>query len=64
LGWSRKLENHRHAVAIFVAAHNFVKRHTTLGCTPAVGAGLTDHDWSVKELFQVVSEYQVKVISQ
>jgi len=39
LGWSRKLENHRHAVAIFLAAHNFVKRHSTLGCTPAVGAG-------------------------
>jgi IS1 family transposase len=60
LGWSRKLANHRHAVAIFVAAHNFVKHHTTLGTTPAVGAGLTDHEWSIEELFEAVAEYHVK----
>jgi hypothetical protein len=59
LGWSRKLANHRYAVAIFVAAHNFVKHHSTLGTTPAVGAGLTDHKWSVEELFRAVSQYQV-----
>lgn len=50
LGWSRKLTNHCHAVTIFVALHNFVKVHRTLGCTPAVGAGLTDHAWTVEEL--------------
>jgi len=50
LGWSRKLDNHRAAVSLFVAAHNFCKVHTTLGCTPAVGAKITDHDWSVEEL--------------
>ena len=50
LGWSRKLDNHRSAVALFVAAHNFCKVHSTLGCTPAVGAKLTDHDWTVEEL--------------
>jgi IS1 family transposase len=61
LGWSRKLENHRHAVAIFVAAHNFVKHHSTLGTAPAVGAGLTDHEWSIKELFQAVSEFEVSL---
>ena len=52
LGWSRKLENHRHSVALFVAAYNFVKVHTTLGCTPAVGAKLTDHNWTIEELLQ------------
>jgi len=54
LGWSRKLANHRHAVALFVAAHNFVKRHSTLGTTPAVGAGLTDHVWSIAELASIM----------
>jgi len=50
LGWSRKLENHRAAVSLFVAAHNFCKIHSTLGCTPAVGAKLTDRVWTTEEL--------------
>ena len=53
LGWSRKLANHRHAVTIFVATHNFCKVHTTLGCTPAQGAGLTDHRCTIEELLQL-----------
>jgi IS1 family transposase len=60
-GWSRKLANHRHAVAIFVATYNFVKHHSTLGTTPAVGHGLTDHVWTVEELFKTVCEYEVSV---
>jgi hypothetical protein len=52
LGWSRKLENHRHSIALFVVAYNFCKVHSTLGCTPAVGAKLTDHTWSVEELIK------------
>src|SRR5208282_4507356 len=36
LGWSRKLENHRNATSLFVAAYNFCKVHSTLRCTPAV----------------------------
>jgi IS1 family transposase len=45
LGWSRTLENHRHAVTVFVCAHNFCKVHSTLGTTPAHGAKLTDAPW-------------------
>jgi hypothetical protein len=52
LGWSRKLENHRAAIALFVAAYNFCKVHSTLGCTPAQGAGLSDHAWTVEELIK------------
>jgi IS1 family transposase/transposase-like protein len=56
LGWSRKLANHRYAVALFVVAYNFCKRHETLGCTPALGARLTDHNWSIDELVHKLSE--------
>jgi IS1 family transposase len=48
LGWSRKLENHKAAASLFVATYNFCKIHSTLGCTPAVGAKLTDHAWPVE----------------
>jgi IS1 family transposase len=55
LGWSRKLDNHRHAIALFVAAYNFCKRHSTTGTSPAHGAGLTDHVWTVEELLEAAT---------
>jgi transposase-like protein/IS1 family transposase len=64
LGWSRKLANHRHSVAIFVATHNYVKRHSTLGTTPAVGAGLASAVWTVEDLFRAVGEYQVTTLCE
>jgi transposase-like protein/IS1 family transposase len=56
VGWSRKLQNHRNSVALFAVAYNFCKRHQTLGCTPAVGARLTDHTWTIEELVSRLSE--------
>lgn len=50
LGWSRNLENHRHTVSVFVAAYNFCKVHTTLGCTPAQAVGITQEAWTVERL--------------
>ncbi len=58
LGWSRKLENHRFAISLFVCAHNFCKVHSTLGCTPAVGMKLTDHTWTVEELIDRASSVE------
>ncbi len=52
LGWSRKLENHRAAISLFVAAYNFCKVHNTLGTTPAHGAKLTDRPWTIEELIE------------
>jgi IS1 family transposase len=52
LGWSRKLANHRHAISLFVCAYNSCKVHSTLGCTPAVGAKITDHNWTIEELME------------
>jgi hypothetical protein len=49
LGFSRKLENHSHSVALFTVARNFFKVHSTLGCTPALDARLTDVIFREKE---------------
>jgi hypothetical protein len=51
INFSKKDENHRHAVALFVAHFNFCRVHKSLnGQTPAMAAGLTDHVWTVAEL--------------
>ena len=51
INFSKKLENHRYAVALFVAHFNFCRIHKSLnGKTPAMAARLTDHKWTVAEL--------------
>lgn len=49
-GFSKKVENHAHAVALHFAHYNFCRIHETLRVTPAMEAGITDHVWSVAEL--------------
>lgn len=48
--FSKKFENHCHAVAIYFAYYNFCRVHQTLSITPAMEAGLTDHVWTLAEL--------------
>jgi IS1 family transposase len=48
--FSKKVENHAHAVALYFVHYNFVRVHGTLGVTPAMSAGLTDHVWSLEEI--------------
>jgi IS1 family transposase len=48
--FSKKLRNHRAAVALYVAWYNLCRVHETLRCTPAMALGVTDHIWTVGEL--------------
>jgi IS1 family transposase len=48
--FSKKVDNHRHAVALYFMYYNFCRVHQTLRVTPAMEAGLTDHVWTLEEL--------------
>ncbi len=48
--FSKKLENHGHAVALYFMHYNYSRVHKTLRVTPAMEAGLTDHVWDLEEL--------------
>jgi len=48
--FSKKLDNLKAAVTLYVAFYNFCRVHQTVKATPAMAAGLTDHVWSVSEL--------------
>jgi hypothetical protein len=50
--FSKKLENLKAAVALYVAWYNFCRVHQTLRVTPALEAGLSDHIWTVEELLR------------
>jgi hypothetical protein len=49
-GFSKKVENHGHMVALYFMHFNFCRTHKTLRITPALEAGLTDQVWSIEEL--------------
>jgi hypothetical protein len=51
--FSKKLENLRAAVTLYVAFYNFCRVHQTLRVTPAMEAGLTDHVWAIQELLAI-----------
>jgi IS1 family transposase len=48
--FSKKLENHKLALALHFMNYNFCRIHQTLRCTPAMEAGITDHVWSLEEI--------------
>ena len=48
--FSKKWENLDHALSLHYMHYNFVRVHQTLGTTPAVAAGVTDHEWSIHEI--------------
>lgn len=54
--FSKKLENHGHAVALYFMHYNFCRVHKTLRVTPAMEAGLTDHVWALEELISLANQ--------
>jgi IS1 family transposase len=48
--FSKKLDNHIHALALYFAFYNFCRIHKTLRVTPAMAAGITDHLWTLDDI--------------
>jgi IS1 family transposase len=48
--FSKKLENHYAAVALYANHYNLCRVHEALRVTPAMHLGVTDHIWSISEL--------------
>src|SRR5438876_5466254 len=52
-GFSKKLENHEHALTLYFMHYNFCRIHRTLRVTSAMEAGITDHVWSLDEVIDL-----------
>jgi IS1 family transposase len=55
LAFSKKRENFEAAVGLHFAYYNFVKRHNTLRCTPAMAAGVAPTFWTVGDLIEAAA---------
>jgi len=48
---------HKHAVAIHFGVYNFVRKHHSLGTTPAVAAGLEEKPWTLEKVVEMTEAY-------
>ncbi len=55
-GFSKKVANLMHAVALHFMHYNFCRKHITLKQTPAMAAGIADHVWTIDELIALMPE--------
>src|SRR5437868_5888575 len=57
LGYSKDLDMHKLAVALHFGVYNFVRKHHSLGVTPAVAAGLEEKPWSLEKVVEMTQAY-------
>jgi IS1 family transposase len=60
-GFSKKVENHAHAVALHIMYYNFVRLHSKLHMSPAMAAGITDKLWEIGDIVSLVEAEEAKV---
>ena len=53
-GFSKKVENHEHMVALYFMYYNFGRIHQTLRVTPAMEAGISDRVWEIQDIVKLL----------
>ena len=56
--FSKKVENHTHAVALHMMYYNFVRILQTLRTTPAMAAGITKRLWEMRDVVDVLEAFE------
>ena len=59
--FSKKMENHAHAMALHFLYYNFVRIHKTLKTTPAMAAGVTDRLWEVADMVDMLEAWEMSI---
>ena len=54
--FSKKLDNHLHALALYFVFYNFCRQHKTLRVSPAMAAGVSDRLWSFEDVVAKIDE--------
>jgi len=59
-GFSKKVENHAHAVALHFMFYNFCRIHKTLRVTPAMQAGIANKLWTVEDIVSLIEQGEAR----
>jgi len=61
--FSKKLDNHAHAIALHFMHYNFVRIHKSLKVTPAMAANVTPNLWSLEDVVKMSDAYHEKNVN-
>jgi hypothetical protein len=56
--FSKKVENHAHAMALHFLYYNFVRIHKPLRTTPAMAAGVSKRLWEMADVVDVLEAWE------
>jgi IS1 family transposase len=56
--FTKKLENHGHAFALYTVWYNFVRMHKTLRMSPAMAAGVSKTLWDMENIVELIEQYE------
>jgi hypothetical protein len=55
--FSKKVENHGHAIALHFMNYNFCRIHKTLRVSPAMAAGVSQTLWTLEDVVNMMDSY-------
>jgi IS1 family transposase len=58
--FTKKVENHCHALALYFVFYNFVRVHKTLRMSPAMAAGIETRLWSMEDVVALIDEREAR----
>lgn len=58
--FSKKIENHAHAVALHYFYYNFCRKHQTIKTTPAVAMGVADRAYTIRDLVEMIEREEAR----
>lgn len=58
--FSKKLDNHMHAISLYFMFYNFCKIHKSLRVTPAMEAGISKTLWEISDIVALIPEEEPK----
>jgi hypothetical protein len=62
-GFSKKIVNHCHMLALGYMHYNFCRKHMSLKRTPAQAAGIADRQWTLEEVVEMVDAHFVEKLN-
>jgi hypothetical protein len=62
--FSKKFENHCHSLALYFCWYNWIRKHKTLGTTPAIAAGLTAKAMTMADVAALVDDRQESLVQE
>jgi hypothetical protein len=62
--FSKKFENHCHALALYFVFYNFCRVHKTLGATPAMASGLVDKVLKMTDVARMIDDAAMQATIQ